>query len=96
MTSVGAGPELVEDRRDRPAAAAAGPGGLGCGRARSCSRSPSSSHRMGAAGPAAAARFRDDVHAKEMLEIYERAAGSTAEPVLSRGAQGGGGAAWRS
>jgi glycosyltransferase involved in cell wall biosynthesis len=30
-------------------------------------------YRMGEAGPAAAARFRDDIHAAEMLEIYEQA-----------------------
>lgn len=30
--------------------------------------------RMGERGPAAAARFRDEVHAREMLAIYERAA----------------------
>ncbi len=34
---------------------------------------------MGAAGPPAAARFRDDVHAGEMLEIYSRAAGLPVE-----------------
>ena len=90
VTAVGAGPELVEDGVSgrllpprEPAAWAAA--------AASCSRSPALD-RMGAAGPASAARFRDDVHAGEMLEIYERAAGRRrAEPVGSRRAQGGGG-----
>ena len=51
---------------------------------------------MRAAGPASAARFRDDVHAREMLDIYERAAGSTAEPVVSREPKAEVGSAWRS
>ncbi len=35
---------------------------------------------MGERGPAAAARFRDDVHAAEMLAVYERGA-RRAEPL---------------
>jgi glycosyltransferase involved in cell wall biosynthesis len=95
MTSVGAGPELVEDRvtgrllppRDPEPWAAA---------ALELLSQPELLHRMGAAGPAAAARFRDDVHAKEMLGIYERAAGSTAEPVFARDPKTEVESAWRS
>jgi glycosyltransferase involved in cell wall biosynthesis len=101
VTSVGAGPELVEDgvsgrvlppRQPRPWAAAA----------RDLLEDPGALARAGAAGPPAAARFRDDVHAEEMLEIYSRAAG---RPVARRapGAVGVAGgredpveAAWRS
>ena len=60
-------------RRDRPGAAAARPGAWAAA-ARSCSPTASACARMAAAGPAAAARFRDDVHAREMLAIYARAA----------------------
>ena len=95
VTAVGAGPELVEDRvtgrllppRDPAAWAAA---------ARELLSQPELLDRMRAAGPASAARFRDDVHAREMLDIYERAAGSTAEPVVSREPKAEVGSAWRS
>jgi glycosyltransferase involved in cell wall biosynthesis len=95
VTSAGAGPELVEDRvtgrllppRDPAAWAAA---------ARELLSQPELLQRIGAAGPGAAARFRDDVHAKEMLGIYERAAGSTAEPVVPREPKAEVGSAWRS
>jgi glycosyltransferase involved in cell wall biosynthesis len=71
--SDGAGPELVQDgvtgrvvaSRDPQAWATAARELLADGAAR---------RRMAAAGPAAAARFSDDVHAGEMLAIYARAA----------------------
>ena len=78
VTSVGAGPELVEDGVSgrvlpprEPAVWAAA--------ARELLEDPGARARMCAAGPPAAARFRDDVHAEEMLEIYSRAAGLPVE-----------------
>jgi glycosyltransferase involved in cell wall biosynthesis len=73
VSTVGAGPELVEDRvtgRLLPPKRSE----RWSGAALELLRDPELLHRMGEAGPAVAGRFRDDVHAKEMLEIYERAA----------------------
>jgi glycosyltransferase involved in cell wall biosynthesis len=95
VTSAGAGPELVEDRvtgrllppRDPAAWAEA---------ARELLSQPDLLRRIGTAGPRAAARFRDDVHAREMLVIYERATGLAAEPSLAREPKAEVGSAWRS
>jgi glycosyltransferase involved in cell wall biosynthesis len=74
VSANGASPELVEDgvtgrvlppRQPDAWAAAAG----------ELLRDRAALHRMAEGGPAAASRFRDDVHAREMLDIYERAAG---------------------
>jgi L-malate glycosyltransferase len=69
---VGAGPELVQDRvcgrvlpPRRLEAWAAAIGEL--------LQDRDLLRRVGAAGPPAAARFRDDVHAAEMLAVYRRA-----------------------
>jgi L-malate glycosyltransferase len=73
VSAVGAGPELVEEgvsgrvlppRRSELWAAAA----------RELLADREAIRRLGERGPAAAARFRDEVHAGEMLAIYERAA----------------------
>jgi glycosyltransferase involved in cell wall biosynthesis len=75
VTDVGAGPELVADgvcgrllppRRPEAWAAAA----------RELLEDGERLRRLGAAGPKAAARFRDDVHAEQMLAIYARALGA--------------------
>jgi glycosyltransferase involved in cell wall biosynthesis len=77
VSAVGAGPELVEDRVSgrilpprRPEVWAAA--------ARELLDDPEALRRLGAAGPPAAAPFRADVHAREMLMIYERAASTPA------------------
>jgi glycosyltransferase involved in cell wall biosynthesis len=74
VSSLGAGPELVEDgvtgrtlEPGQPGPWAEAIGELLSDRAELA--------RIGARGVAAAARFRDDVHARQMLELYERAAG---------------------
>jgi L-malate glycosyltransferase len=72
VSSVGAGPELVHDgvtgrvlppRRPDAWASAA----------RELLEDREALRRLGERGPAAATRFRDDVHAGEMLAVYERA-----------------------
>ncbi len=75
VTSVGAGPELVEDGVSGRVLAPRQPGPWTTA-ARELLEEPGALSRMSAAGPPAAARFRDDVHAGEMLSIYARAAGS--------------------
>ena len=77
VTNVGAGPELVQDgvsgrvlppkRPDVWAAAA-----------RELLEQPERLRRLGEAGRVVAARFRDEVHAREMLAIYERVAAGPA------------------
>jgi glycosyltransferase involved in cell wall biosynthesis len=73
VTEVGGGPEIVEDgvsgrllppRRPKAWAAAA----------RDLLEDARTLQRMGERGPTVAARFSDDVHAREMLAIYDRAA----------------------
>jgi len=73
VSAVGAGPELVEDgvsgrilTPKRPEVWAAA--------TRELLEDRVALHSLGAAGPAVAARFRDDVHVREMSAIYERAA----------------------
>jgi glycosyltransferase involved in cell wall biosynthesis len=81
--SIGAGPELVEDgvsgrvlppRRPELWAAAA----------RELLEDREALRRLGERGPAVAAQFRDDVHAREMLAVYERAAAQPADCPGSR------------
>ena len=89
VTSVGAGPELVEDGVSGRVLAPRQPGPWATA-ARELLEDPGALSRMSAAGPPAAARFRDDVHAGEMLSIYARAAGrphgtSSPGPVGSAG-----------
>jgi glycosyltransferase involved in cell wall biosynthesis len=74
VSAIGAGPELVEEGMTgrllppgEPGAWAEAIGELLSDRA--------GLERMGARAIAAAARFRDDVHAQQMLALYERAAG---------------------
>ncbi len=74
VTAVGAGPELVEDRVSGRVLAPRQPGPWAKA-ARELLEDAAALARAGAAGPPAAAKFRDDVHAGEMLSIYERAAG---------------------
>jgi glycosyltransferase involved in cell wall biosynthesis len=74
VTSVGAGPELVEDGVSGRVLPPRQPG-LWAAAARALLEDPEALSRASAAGPPAAARFRDDVHAGEMLSIYARAAG---------------------
>jgi glycosyltransferase involved in cell wall biosynthesis len=92
VSSVGAGPELVEDgvcgrlvppRRPEAWAAAAG----------ELLEDRQALRRLAERGPAAAARFRDEVHAAEMLAVYERAA---ARPTPARAAAGQAEAPWPS
>ena len=78
VSGVGAGPELVEDGvtgrvlpPKRPDLWAQG--------AHELLRDRETLRRLGERARGAAARFRDDVHAEEMLVIYERAAARSAE-----------------
>lgn len=80
---VGAGPELVDDRvcgrvlpPKRPEAWARA--------ARELLEDRAMLRRLGEGGPAAAARFRDDVHAAEMLAVYGRAVRLPRAPSRSR------------
>ena len=97
VTAVGAGPELVEDGVSGRVLPPREPG-LWAAAALELLEDPAALSRAGAAGPSSAARFRDDVHAGEMLSIYARAAGRP----LGTSPTGAGGreermeAAWRS
>jgi glycosyltransferase involved in cell wall biosynthesis len=67
----GAGPELVTDRETGRVLASAEPN-LWSDAARELLADRAALDRLSERGPAAAARFRDEVHAAEMLAIYER------------------------
>ncbi len=71
--SIGAGPELVEDGVTGRVLAPKRPD-LWAEAARELLENPNALGRMGARGPAAASRFSDEVHAREMLALYEAAA----------------------
>jgi glycosyltransferase involved in cell wall biosynthesis len=82
VSDVGAGPEIVEDgvsgrllppRRPELWAAAAA----------QLLRDRDGLQRLAEGGPPAAARFRDDVHAREMLLVYERAAARPPSPAAA-------------
>ncbi len=77
VTSIGAGPEIV---RDGVSGRVLPPGrpDIWAAAARELLEDPERLRRLGEAGRAAAARFRDEVHAREMLAIYARAVGGTA------------------
>jgi glycosyltransferase involved in cell wall biosynthesis len=87
VSAVGAGPELVHDGVTgrvlppaRPEAWAGAVSELLADRA--------ALGRMGERGPAEAARFRDDVHAREMLAVYERTVDGRAPRQTTVGAVG--------
>jgi glycosyltransferase involved in cell wall biosynthesis len=67
----GAGPELVNDRETGRVLASAKPN-LWADAAHELLADRASLDRLSEQAPAAAARFRDEVHAAEMLAIYER------------------------
>ena len=73
VSAVGAGPELVEDEVSGRILPPRRPE-LWADATRKLLEDAEILRRLGAAGPAAAAPFRDEVHAREMLAIYERAA----------------------
>jgi L-malate glycosyltransferase len=82
--TVGAGPELVEDgvcgrlvppRQPEAWAAAAG----------ELLEDRQALRRLAERGPAAAERFRDEVHAAEMLAVYQRAAARATRPRAAAG-----------
>jgi glycosyltransferase involved in cell wall biosynthesis len=77
--AVGAGPELVEDGVSGRVLEPRRPE-LWSATARGLLEDREALRRMGEAGPARAAGFRDDVHARELLAIYERVAGVPARP----------------
>jgi glycosyltransferase involved in cell wall biosynthesis len=67
----GAGPELVTDRETGRVLASAQPD-LWADAAHELLGDRAALDRLSERAPAAAARFRDEVHAAEMLAIYER------------------------
>ena len=69
----GAGPELVQDGVTGRVVASRDPGAWAAA-AGALLADPETMARLSAAGPEAARRFSDDVHASEMLAIYARAA----------------------
>jgi L-malate glycosyltransferase len=71
--AVGAGPELVEDGVSGRVLPPGRPE-LWAAAARALLEDREALRRLGERGPAAAARFRDEVHAREMLAVYRRAA----------------------
>jgi L-malate glycosyltransferase len=75
VSARGAGPELVEDGVSGRVLAPKRPEAWAVA-ASELLEDPQALRRLGERGPVAAARFRDDVHAREMLAIYERAAGA--------------------
>ncbi|MEA2400319.1 MAG: L-malate glycosyltransferase [Thermoleophilaceae bacterium] len=84
VSADGAGPELVDDGVTGVVVAAKRPD-LWARAAEELLRDPDRLQLMGERSRGAAARFRDDVHAAEMLAIFERALARTA-----RGQQHGG------
>jgi L-malate glycosyltransferase len=72
VSAIGAGPELVEDGVTGRVLTPGRPE-LWARAARELLADPSRLALMGERGPHAAERFRDEVHAEEMLAIYERA-----------------------
>jgi glycosyltransferase involved in cell wall biosynthesis len=75
--ALGAGPELVEDRVTGRVLPPRRPE-VWAEAARELLEDREGLRVLGERGPAAAARFRDDVHAQEMLASYERAAAPSA------------------
>jgi L-malate glycosyltransferase len=73
VSAVGAGAELVEDGVSGRILPPRRPE-LWADAARELLEDAEALRRLGAAGPAAATPFRDEVYAREMLAIYERAA----------------------
>jgi glycosyltransferase involved in cell wall biosynthesis len=73
VTDVGGGPEVVEDGVSGRLLPPKRPE-LWAAAARELLEDPPALRDMGQRGPAAVAQFRDDVHAREMFAIYERAA----------------------
>jgi D-inositol-3-phosphate glycosyltransferase len=76
----GAGPELVNDRETGRVLASAAPK-LWADAIHDLLVDRPVLNRMAERGPAAAARFRDDVQAGEMLAVYERVTGSAGRGV---------------
>ena len=76
----GAGPELVEDKVRGRVLASAEPV-LWADAIHELLVDRPALEAMAERGPAAAARFSDDVHAAEMLAIYERVTGSTGDGI---------------
>jgi glycosyltransferase involved in cell wall biosynthesis len=72
VSALGAGPELVEDGVSGRLLPPKRPE-LWAATARELLEDRPALRRLGERGPAVAARFSDDVHAREMLAIYERA-----------------------
>ena len=71
VSSVGAGPELVDDRVTGRVLPSRRPEEWAHAIAELLSE-PRQRARMGARGPASAERFRDELQAAELLEVYER------------------------